>query len=231
MHSWRVLILPYFTSWNVDYDRNGPWDSPRNRKALAELPNAYRCPTAQGWPPRSTTTNYVAVVGRKPAWRHADASQKNLDSQQQKADTFLIVEMANSEIQWSEPKDIYLDDLSALRSLIANSPHRRSNDYFSRETPAINAVLLDGDMMFMFPRDSTPNVLTSLKLLLPPDPTKAERRDTKDNYLDNFYVEQPPPINWPHCIGLPVWIVSLGLLSYQVTCSRKSRREATTPSP
>jgi hypothetical protein len=217
MHSWRLLILPYFTSRNVDgnYDRNEPWDSPGNRKALAEFRHVYCCPTAEGWPPRSTTTNYVAVVGRRPDWRHVDASQKNLDSQQQKADTFLIVEMANSEIQWSEPKDIYLDDLPALRSLIANSPHRRSNGYFCRETPAINAVLIDGDMLFLFPRDSTPNVLTSLKLLLPPDPTKAERRDTKDNYLDRFYAEEPPPINWPHCIGLPVWIVAVALLSYR----------------
>ena len=31
--------------------------------------------------------------------------------------------------------------------------------------------------------------------------------------------------------GLPVWIVAVGLLFYQLTCSRKSRREAATPSP
>lgn len=233
MHSWRVLILPYITSQNVEglYDRKEPWDSPHNRKALDVFRSVYGCPTAQGWPPRATTTNYVAVVGRRPAWRHADASQKNPDSQQQKADTFLIVEMANSAIQWSEPKDIYLNDLSALRSLIANSPHRHSNDYFSRETPAMNAVLIDGDMMFLFPSDSTPNVLTSLKYLLPPDPTEAERRYTKENYLDRFYKVEPPPIHWPHYIGFPLWIVSLGLLFYQVTCSKKSRREAATPTP
>ena len=218
MHSWRLLILPFFTSYNVDgyYDLNEPWDSPSNRKALAEFGNVYCCLTAQGWPPRSTTTNYVAVVGRTPAWRQVDANQKDLDSQQQKADTFLIVEMANSAIQWSEPKDIYLDDLPALQSLIANSPHRRSNGYFFRETPAINAVLVDGDMLFLFPRDSTPSVLTALKDLLPPDPAKAETRITKDNFLDSLYTEEPPPpINWPHCIGLPVWIAAVALLYYQ----------------
>jgi len=230
MHSWRLLILPYFTSRNVDgnYDRNEPWDSPSNRKALAEFRHVYCCPTAQGWPPPSTTTNYVAVVGRTPDWRHVDGSQKNLDSQQQKADTFLIVEMANSPIQWSEPKDIYLDDRSALRSLIADSPHRRSNGYFFRKTPAMNAVLIDGDIMFLFPCDSTPNVLTSLTALLPPDDAKAARKHDKDIF-DGLYTEELP-IHWPHCIGLPVWIVSLGLLFYQVTCSRKSRREAATRS-
>jgi hypothetical protein len=229
MHSWRLLILPYFTSWNVDYDLNEPWDSPGNRKALAKHGHAYWCPTAQGWPLPSTTTNYVAVVGRRPAWRHVHASQKNLDSQQQKADTFLIVEMANSVIQWTEPKDIYLDDLPALRWLIANSPHRRNNGYFFRETPAMNAVLINGDMMFMFPHDSTPSVLTSLTALLPPDQAKAGRSHDKDMFGDLYREELP--INWPHCIGLPVWIVSLGLLFYQVTRSRKPRREAATPSP
>jgi hypothetical protein len=225
MHSWRVLVLPYLINNSIEYDLNEPWNSPGNRKVFAAYEHLYRCPTAQSWPPYSGTTNYVAVVGRRAARRHMDASQKDLDSQQQKADTFLIVETANSEIPWKEPKDIYVDDLPALQSLIANSPHRRSNGYFFHETPAMNAVLVDGDMMFMFPRDSTPNVLTSLMLLLPPDPTEAERRDT-NNFLDRLYKEQPPPIHWPHSIGLPVWIVSFGLLFYQVTCSRKSRREA-----
>jgi len=78
-------------------------------------------------------------------------------------------------------------------------------------------------MMFLFPCDSTP-----LKALLPSDQDKG----TLDTFglLDPLYTEEPPPIHWPHFIGLPVWIVSLGLLLYQVTCSRKSRREVATPS-
>jgi hypothetical protein len=225
MHSWRVLVLPYFSSCiEAEYDLNESWNSPRNRKVFAEYQHVFCCPTAQSWRSRSGTTNYVAVVGRKAAARHVDASEQNLDSQQQKADTFLIVETANSESPWKEPKDIYVDDLSALRSLIANSPHRRNNGYYSRETPAMNAVLIDRDMMFLFPWDSRTNVLTSLKCLLPPD---KNWKGTKDDFLDRYYKEEPPPpIHWPHCIGLPVWIVSLGLLFYEVTCRRKSRREA-----
>jgi hypothetical protein len=219
MHSWRVLVLPYFSSCNEhEYDLNEPWDSPRNMKAFEPYQHVYCCPTAQSWPPRSGTTNYVAVIGRTSAWHRSYMSQKDPDTQQQKAETFLIVETANSEIQWTEPKDISVDDLPALRSLIANSPHRRNNGYFFHETPAMNAVLVDGDMMFRFPHDSRPNVLTILKNLLPPPPSMAKR--TKDNFLDDAYPEEPPAIHWPHCIGLPVWIVSLGLLFYQVTCSR-----------
>lgn len=217
MHSWRLLILPYFTSSNVEghYSRQEPWDSPHNTKALEKFRRVYCCPTEEGWPPRSTNTNYVAVVGRRPRWRHPEPDQKDVVWQQQNADTFLIVELAHSTIPWTEPKDLSIDDLSALRSLLADSPHRRSNGYFFRETPAINAALVDGDMLYLFPSDSTPNVSTSLKRLLPRDPTKAETRTTKDNFLDGFYAEEPPPIHWPHCIGLPVWIVAVALLAYQ----------------
>jgi hypothetical protein len=76
----------------------------------------------------------------------------------------------------------------------------------------------------MFPCDSTPNVRTSLNALLPPD--RTNRPDNEFELFDRLYTEEPPPIHWPHCIGLPVWMVSLGLLFYQVTCSRTSRREA-----
>jgi hypothetical protein len=84
-------------------------------------------------------------------------------------------------------------------------------------------------MMFMFPCDSTPNVRTALKALLPPD--RAKGPDNEYDLFDRLYREEPPPTNWPHCIGLPLWIVSLGLLFYQVTCSqvtcsRKLRPEA-----
>lgn len=214
MHSWRPLILPFLINEHSDYDLNHPWDSPSNTNALARYQRLYCCPSMRSSQSHSGTTNYVAIVGRRAVRRNMDASQKDLDSQQQKAGTFLIVETANSEIPWKEPKDIYVDDLPALRSFLANRPHRRNNGYFFQKTPAMNAVLIDGDMMFMFPCDSTP-----LKVLLPSERDKG----TIDTYglLDPLYREEPPAIHWPHCIGLPVWMVSLGLLVYQITGGRK----------
>jgi len=208
MHSWRPLILPFLINEHSDYDLHQPWDSPSNKDALARYQRLYCCPSVPSSQPHSGNTNYVAVVGRRAAGWHRDANQRDRNSQQQNAGTFFIVETANSEIPWKEPKDVYVDDLSALRSLIANSPHRRNNGYFLHETPARNAALIDGDMMFMFPCDSTP-----FKVLLPSD----RDRGTSDTYglLDPLYREEPPRTHWPHSIGLPVWMVSLGLLVYQ----------------
>jgi hypothetical protein len=213
------------------YSINEAWDGPsnRNRALLASGQYLYKCPADKAfWALDSTATNYVALVGRKVARRrNEDVGREDHDKQEHASDTFLVIEMADSHIQWTEPKDVRSDDVQALRSLAANSPHLRNNGYFYRETPGVNAVLVDGDRIFMFPYDTTPDVLTTL---LPPN--EAEPRTWGDNYdpFDDFYMEKLQ-INWPHCIGLPVWIVAVGLLLYQVTRSRKARQQVATPCP
>jgi hypothetical protein len=216
MHSWRLLITPFLATSPIynAYHLNEAWDGPSNRKVMADhYPCIYACPMVLTWPPGSNTTSYVALVGRRAAWAgDKDASRENHNKQEHAADTFLVIEMADSKIQWTEPKDVRFDDVQALRSLAANSPHLRNNGYFYRETPGVNAVLVDGDRIFMFPYDSTPDVLAAL---LPPKVTEDATRRDKHDPLDDPYTEKPR-IHWPHCIGLPVWIVAAGLLFYQV---------------
>jgi hypothetical protein len=231
MHSWRLLIKPFLDS-SVIYDMYNfkePWDGPNNRTLLALGRYGYKCPANKTFGiPDSTTTNYVAVVGRIAARRRGEnVSCEEHDTQQQAAGTFLVIEMADSQIQWTEPKDVRFDDVRALRSLAANSPHLRNNGYFYHETPGINAVLVDGERIFMFPCDSTPDVLTAL---LPPNEAKAGAREDKHGPFDDFYTEELRP-NWSHCIGLPVWIVTVGLLLYQVMRGRGSRRQLPAPCP
>jgi hypothetical protein len=227
LHSWRLFIMP-FLSCEPTYDMcnlNEAWDGPSNGKALARVPYVYCCPKAWKWPPESNTTNFIAVVGRKAAWRASGhEGHEDHDTQKRKAGTFLVIETGNSNIRWMEPKDIYFDDVEALRSLAANSPHSRGNGYFFHDTPGVNAVLVDGDMMFMFPCVSAFDVLATL---LPPKEQAGARND-KHNALDDFYTEELR-VNWLHCIGLPVWIVAAGLLFFQVTFSRRTRRNAVTP--
>ena len=103
-------------------------------------------------------------VGRDAAPRTAISKSE--------AQTFLVTEMANSKIQWTEPKDINFSDLEALRSLAANAPHLRNNGYFYHGTPAVNALLVDGDMLFMLPCDANANALTAV--LPPSEAMKAQ---------------------------------------------------------
>ncbi len=227
IQSWRLLIMPYLSAMPgyQTYNFNEAWDAPSNRRALEEYPSIYACPTAQPWPRASTTTNYVAVVGSKARWIwHKELSREDHDQQEHAPDTFLVIEMGDSQVRWTEPKDVRFDDVQALRSLAAHGPHWRNNGYFFHETPGVNAVLVDGDRIFMFPCDSTPNALTSL---LPPNEATTGFKDIPQNH---FYTEELQ-INWPHCIGLPTWVVTVGLLLYQVMRNRKVRQQEATTRP
>ena len=65
MHSWRVLILPFFEDEKVQrlyeqYDLSQPWDSDVNRKLLQQRPFVYDCP---GSDMRGSVTAFAAMVG------------------------------------------------------------------------------------------------------------------------------------------------------------------------
>jgi hypothetical protein len=108
MHSWRVLLLPYLGADGADlykrYDFNEPWDGPHNRLLANEMPVVYRCPAAAGSEPY---TNYVAVVGADTAWPGEKCvSREDLRNANASGTTILVVEIADPDIQWLEPRDL-----------------------------------------------------------------------------------------------------------------------------
>jgi hypothetical protein len=234
LHSWRSLLKEFMSPIPDRFNYNEPWDSPSNRKLLADrdLAFIYQCPTDKAaHAAGSTATSYVAIVGKRAAWRHRTAESPNHESTDQKlhdqaAEVFLVIEMANSGIQWTQPKDIDFDDVPALLSLAAKSSHARDHDYFSCKTPGVNAVLVHGDMVFVFPWDSRTSVLTGLlppeELLLPPEELrKIEMARGKYDPYSQLRREELR-VHWPHLVGLPVWIVAVALLSYQgIVASRR----------
>ncbi|HWB08319.1 MAG TPA: DUF1559 domain-containing protein [Pirellulales bacterium] len=113
MHSWRVAIVPFLIShpFYMRYDFNRPWDSPANlRLAKSFCPSFYVCPSANQ-PSGSGLTNYVMVVGPKAASRAG--SWTGLDQiTDGPANTVIIAEIADSDIFWSEPRDLNMDEMS-----------------------------------------------------------------------------------------------------------------------
>ena len=113
MHSWRALILPFLDSNPIAgaYDFSEPWDGPNNKKLLALRHPFYVCPgAADARTPSASQTSYVAVVGPGTAWA-GEKSRKAGDFGGADGDTILVVELINSGIAWSEPKDLSLDSL------------------------------------------------------------------------------------------------------------------------
>src|SRR5438477_1249163 len=71
MHSWRVLILPFFDQRQATlfdkYNYNEPWNGPNNSKLHSETMHVYTCPSRPGRQ-ANTDSSYVVVVGPQTAW-------------------------------------------------------------------------------------------------------------------------------------------------------------------
>lgn len=140
MHSWRVLILPYLEEDELysRYNFNEPWDSAANRELASLRPDIYACPSdtaAQS----SANTSYVAVVGRETVWR--DSGGMKLDAVRDRLDeTILLVEVADSGINWLEPRDLSFDSavvgINRSSRLSISSRHDVSTGAIYRETGA-----------------------------------------------------------------------------------------------
>jgi len=121
MHSWRIRIGPYISSSRLydEYDYKQPWNSPKNLALTARWPwsgHDFTCPSTN-LPTPSGFTNYVMVVGQE---RAAGSGRK---------DAIIVVEIANSDIHWTEPRDLNFDEMSfkindkSKPSISSHHPH------------------------------------------------------------------------------------------------------------
>ncbi|HEV3023653.1 MAG TPA: DUF1559 domain-containing protein, partial [Pirellulales bacterium] len=112
MHSWRVLVLPYIEGKALydRYDFSEPWDGPHNRQLAKEMPAVFHCP--QDGPAGGTTTSYMAVVGPETIWPGSKPMPlgKIRDGL---SNTIILVEVADSGVNWMEPRDVPFSAIQA----------------------------------------------------------------------------------------------------------------------
>jgi hypothetical protein len=200
MHSWRVLILPFLEGRAVykQYKFNQPWDGPNNRRLLVFHPPEYTCPgdrDASRW----SETSYVAVVGPGTAWP-GSTGRKSDDLPENAGDTILLVEVAASDIQWMEPRDLTLEE--ACRGVnrdppCISSPHVRFGDYVQIESRGAQTAFVDGSVRFV-PQDTPPETLKRLFTL---DPAKSLDPDSALRAR----------INWSNLVALVLFLASSGM--------------------
>jgi hypothetical protein len=169
LHSWRTVLLPDVdaTPLYAEYHFDEPWNSPHNRKVASGagiLRNMAQCrPTRRPRPPVSRT-NYLAVVGPHCAWR-ADRPVSLAEITDGTSRTISLVEVADSDVDWFEPRDLEWDRLSFRLNDPANlSPgswHVEPETWLQDAVPYVNVLLVDGSV-HKLPVDTSPDVLKAL---------------------------------------------------------------------
>lgn len=124
MHSWRVLLLPFLEQQALydEYRFDEPWNGPNNIRLADRVVELFNCASENRKANRegTTMTNYVAVIGERTIWPGRDAI--TLDDIPDGAEqTIAVVEIADSDIHWMEPRDL---DFSRMDFAI-NNPAKR----------------------------------------------------------------------------------------------------------
>jgi hypothetical protein len=115
-HSWRVEILPFLGKGGEalykEYRLDEPWDSPANKRVLAQMPDVFRSADDDL---RSTNASFFALVGPGTVFEGKDGIKINqiFDGT---STTILLVE-AKRNIPWTKPEDIPYDPAKPLPAL------------------------------------------------------------------------------------------------------------------
>lgn len=173
MHSWRVLILPYIDEALLyqEFRLDEPWDSPHNLALAQKMPDVFRCPSSQRGP--TQWTNYVAPVGPQSMWpEHQTITLRDIGDWESR--TIALIEWPESNILWTEPRDLPADNLTPLT-------HPAWEDFRNRHRPDRNGDVAvgfaDGTVSFLSLPKLSPLTLRALIT-----PNGGEQIDHDDLY-------------------------------------------------
>jgi hypothetical protein len=176
MHSWRVLILPFLDRNDLygEYDFSEPWNGTHNSRLMEKCPKLFRCPSGSAENP--SATNYLAVGGDSTVWP-GNRCVRFEDIKDGAANTLMLVEVADSGINWMEPRDLSRDRATA--GINVDKRHGISSNH-----PGIVCVAYaDGHTEWL--SDGVSN--ESLKALF----TIAGGETTEENQEGNLVVRPP----------------------------------------
>lgn len=169
-------------------------------------------------------TNYFAVVGPNAAWT-GDKPRKLADFGNQAPHTIMVVEVADSGVQWAEPRDFSLDAMGVVdaksRAIPLSSNHRQPVDFFYTYGHAwgVNVAMADGSVHFL----RTDNLSRDeLRKILEIGGCTDEVMRSQGSFYSTRH------LNWPKIAALAVWLLSVGTL---LTAAVQSRKQLQLPDP
>lgn len=220
-HSWRVLILPYLDRKDLfdAYDFKEPWNGPNNIKLSQKMPDVFHCPDDNGSYGKSATS-YLAVVGPDTAWPIGKSLSSN-DIFDGSSQTILLVETANSGINWMEPRDLGFqqvckDDPSTNPDLFA--PHKRKGGLRYKWAGWSNVAFADGTYKSI----SSNFLCDHLKALLTRNGGEWVNADQDKGPLYNpGYIDMLSISEWSKIINITIFTLSIAALTFRPQKSKK----------
>jgi prepilin-type processing-associated H-X9-DG protein len=149
MHSWRVLLLPYMDRQDLysQYHFDEPWDGPRNRALALQMPSVYGCPDEASF--GRGMTSYAVIVGPH-AFSPGTRGRKMSEFVDGTSNTIMVVEVANSGINWMQPQDLGAEDAKFHVSQQYGSGVTATRIGISSGHPrGANVALCDGSVQFI----------------------------------------------------------------------------------
>lgn len=176
MHSWRTLILPFMEQKELHdlYDFNEPWDGPHNRLLLRKEPRIFVCPFDYDYQiqnSKSGHTSYLAIVGENTPWKGAEPTKLS-DMRDGCCNTILAIDVSNSDVAWTEPRDIKLDAFSEITNpdsaTTLSAKHWFPRGFFWKDFPGSSMCILkaDASVCHMPAYNLSPKLLEGISKLL-----------------------------------------------------------------
>ena len=116
--SWRVHILPYLEQDGLykQFKLNEAWDSPHNKKLIAQIPPTYASPVSKVGQEGKTT--YLAVSG-KGSMFEGNKGQRLANITDGLSNTIAVVEVNDTKaVYWTQPEDFAIDTKDPLAALV-----------------------------------------------------------------------------------------------------------------
>ncbi len=162
INSWHVMLLRELDQPDLAaaYDLTETWDSPNHIKLqmTGYLPYICVCPSVSELP--TGVTNYLAVTG--PGTLFPGEKQANLnDVKDGLENTILLVEVADSNINWMEPRDLTIDEALQGINATIDGKHAKGMSISSYHPGGANVMLADGNLRFL-PDGTSPALLKAL---------------------------------------------------------------------
>jgi hypothetical protein len=214
-HSWRVLILPYLDRKDLfdAYNFKEPWNGPHNIKLAQKMPGVFHCPNDTDSNGQSVT-DYLAVVGPDTAWPIGKPISSN-DIFDGPSQTILLVETANSGVNWMEPRDLGFqqvckDDPSTNPDLFA--PHKRKGGLRYKWAGWSNVAFVDGTCKSI----SSNYLCDHLKALLTRNGGEWVNADQDKGPLYNpGYIDLLSLSEWSKIINTIIFTLSIAALIFR----------------